>query len=248
MVDANVGSGAALAILDEAAIMALGVALKVNGAPSPAVVSVPIACQSFALVFADPMPWYQVAKEWSAIREVTTAAATNLSTTQKALLADAWQDAGATEFRKYGDRLAQAVTSLNKLVDVTAQECSTVGGLFFTVQVEFFIAMVTAIAECFAANFLPDPTGTTQTVVKTIIIGITLAIVGAIIVTAIKYIDAMSAIKQKINGAYAELQGHLHDQTGKLDGAAAKLDADRMATIADAKSWRLGEIPERFLH
>jgi hypothetical protein len=248
MVDADVGSGAALALLDESLIIGLGITLSKTGAPSPAVIGVPVACQAFALVFADPMPWYEVAHEWSDIREVTSSAATHLSTTQKALLADAWQDDGATEFRKYGDRLAQAVTSLNKLVDITAQECSAVGGLFFTVQVEFFIAMVTAILECIAANLLPDPTMTAQTIVKTIIIGVTLAIVGTIIVTAIKYIDTMSAVKQKINGAYAELTGHLQDQNGKLDGAAAKLDPERMAAIADPKSWRLPEIPEKFLH
>jgi hypothetical protein len=244
----NVWEGVGIGVLDEAAIIGLGVTLKLVGAPSPLVVAIPVACEAFIAVFADPGPWYDAAGVWSDIRTVTSDAATHLSNSQKALVADSWQDDGALEFRKYGDRLANAVTALNSLVDATATECSSAGGLFLAVQIEFLIAMGTAILECVAANFAPDPTMTTQTVFKTIILGVAVTLVGAIVLTLINYISTMSAVKQKIAGAYAALAGQLQDQNGKLSGAAAALDPERMAAIGDPAGWTLPEIPPALLH
>ncbi|WP_327008801.1 hypothetical protein OHA72_17030 [Dactylosporangium sp. NBC_01737] len=248
MVSSTPASGLALAGIDEAAIIALGVVLSRIGAPSPVVFAVPAACEAFALVYADPKPWYEAADYWSDIRTVTSAAATDLTNTQKALLADAWQDDGALEFRKYGDRLYNMVNSLNKLVDVTASECSAVGGLFLAVQIEFLIAMVTAILECIAASLAPDPTLTTQVILKTIILGVAIAIVGAIVGTIVAYLSTMASMKQKIAGAYAELAGHLKDQNGNLSGKAAALDPERLSAIGNPGGWKLAEIPPSLLH
>jgi hypothetical protein len=248
MTNPDPGPGLALAGIDESLMIGLGIALARVGAPSPLAIAVPVVCNGFFPFFADPKAWYEVASKWSDIREVTAAAAADITTAQQNLLADGWTDDGATEFRKYVTRLAGILAAFNDLVDTTAQQSGALGGAFMDEQVVFVLAMVSAILECFALSFAPDPTMTTQIIFKSIVIGVGFAMISSIIATIITFVTTISGVQQKINGSYAKLQGLLKDQQGKLDAGAAKLDPERLKVLGDPKSWRLPEIDAKFLN
>lgn len=235
-------TGAVLFFLDEAAIMGLTVALATAGAPSPAVVGVPIGCQAFVLAMGDPVAWSSAADSWGSIRDVTTIVAADLTNAKNAISADSWSDDGAVEFGKYCDRIAGAVGALNDLVDATAQQCAALSSMFLQAQVEFLLAITGAIVECIAANFEPDPTMTTQTIIKTVIVGVFLALLTVLVLGIVGYINTISSAKQAIGAAYDKLAGQLHDANGNLSAGAAALSPDRMAVIANPREWKLSEL------
>lgn len=236
--------GGALA-LEFAGLASTAYYLFVAGLPSPLAAGVPVIGILAEQCIASPMPWHGVTTSWQEVRATLRAAAADVENERMALIGYKWSDAGATEFSNFTLRFKSQLTAAGDLAEAMATVANDLFWGYALAHIEFITTVLISTAEAYAASVDPEPTS--QTILKTVIIGGFIAIATGVIAEVINYTTKIAGAGTAISAKLDGLKGQLHDASGNLDTGAAKLSADRLAALGDPHGWKLPTIPDKLL-
>jgi hypothetical protein len=219
--------------------------LMTAGLPSPLAAAVPAIGVLAEQTIASPMPWHGVTSTWQEIRGTLRNAAADVENERMALIGYKWQDAGATEFSNFTIRFKSQLGAAADLAEAMATVSNDLFWGYLTAHIEFVMTALIAAAEAFAATLDPDPTS--QTILKTVIIGGFIAIAGGVIAEMVNYSTKLAGAGTAITAKLDAVKAQLHDAHGNLDAGAAKLSPDSLKALGDPHGWKLPTIPDKLL-